>query len=339
MRIVLGLVRLVAGIAILVAAVPAALALLGFAVPAFDLFNHLQFLLFFGTLASFILALLVFGRLRAMTWVAALGFLCSAWIFVPEWVAGRVPRAAETDRPTITLMTHNLFGLNYDMERVARVVAAENPDIIALQEYFPEQAGDLDLLLKPDYPYWVRCQGGKRANLGLYSRIPFDKEMASGDCPTAPNGQRTAHIIAGFTLADGSHFSVMTTHMDWPYPIERQRAEFAEATATAKSIEGPLVLVGDFNSTPWSYALRGFAAETNLTRETHGELSYPEIVTVPYRISKDGFAATIPFLPLDQVFQRGLIVHDLHRGPATGSDHLPIIVRFSVAPAQVPGPS
>jgi endonuclease/exonuclease/phosphatase (EEP) superfamily protein YafD len=333
MRILLGLVRLVAGALILAAAVPAVLAVFGFAVPLFDLFNHLQFLLFFGTLASVILGLLVFGRARLMTWIAALGFLASAWTFVPEWLAARVPHPAETGAQTITLMTHNVFGLNYDMQRVARIVAAENPDIIALQEYFPEQAGELDALLKPNYPYWVRCQGGKRANLGLYSRLPFDKEMASGDCPMQPNGQRTAHIIAGFTLADGSHFSVMTTHMDWPYPIERQRDEFIEAAATVKSIEGPLVLVGDFNSTPWSYALRGFATDTGLTRETHGELTYPEIVTVPYRISRDGVAATIPFLPLDQVFSRGVTVHDLHRGPATGSDHLPVIVRFSVAAA------
>jgi endonuclease/exonuclease/phosphatase (EEP) superfamily protein YafD len=334
-RIVLGTVRLITGILILAAAIPAGMALLGFAVPFFDLFNHLQFLLFFGTLASVILALLVFGRLGVMTWMAVLGFICSAWIFVPEWLAARIPRPAETGATTVTLMTHNLFGLNYDMARVARVVAAENPDIIALQEYFPEQAGKLDALLKPNYPYWVRCQGGKRANLGLYSRIPFDKEMGSGDCPKQydwANGQRTAHIIAGFTLADGTRFSVMTTHMDWPYPIERQRTEFAEAAAAAKSIEGPLVLVGDFNSTPWSYALRDFASETGLTRETHGELTYPEIVTVPNRISKSGFAAAIPFLPLDQVLERGVTVHDLHRGPATGSDHLPVLVTFSVSP-------
>jgi endonuclease/exonuclease/phosphatase (EEP) superfamily protein YafD len=332
MRILLVLVRLVAGALILAAAIPAVLAVLGFAVPLFDLFNHLQLLLFFGTLASVILGLLVFGRLRPMTWIAALGFISSAWTFAPEWLAARIPHPAETGAQTITLMTHNVFGLNYDMQRVARVVAAENPDIIALQEYFPEQAGELDALLRPNYPYWVRCQGGKRANLGLYSRLPFDKEMASGDCPASPNGQRTAHIIAGFTLADGTRFSVMTTHLDWPFPIERQRDEFVEATATVKSLAGPLVLVGDFNSTPWSYALRGFAAETGLTRETHGELTYPEVVTVPYRISRDGIAAAIPFLPLDQVFARGVVVHDLHRGPPTGSDHLPIIVRFSVAP-------
>jgi endonuclease/exonuclease/phosphatase (EEP) superfamily protein YafD len=41
---------------------------------------------------------------------------------------------------------------------------------------------------------------------------------------------------------------------------------------------------------------------------------------------------TVPFLPLDQVFQRGLIISELHRGEQTGSDHLPVIFTFSVAP-------
>jgi endonuclease/exonuclease/phosphatase (EEP) superfamily protein YafD len=38
-----------------------------------------------------------------------------------------------------------------------------------------------------------------------------------------------------------------------------------------------------------------------------------------------------PFLPLDHVFQRDVIVSDLHRGPQTGSDHRPVIFTFSVA--------
>ena len=48
----LGLLRVLAALLIVVAAVPAVLALFGFAVPIFDLFNHLQLLLFSGTIAG-----------------------------------------------------------------------------------------------------------------------------------------------------------------------------------------------------------------------------------------------------------------------------------------------
>lgn len=330
MLLLLGVVRVLVTLLIVCTAAPAILALFGFAVPDLDLLNHLQLLLFFGTLVALILAMIV--RLpMALPIVAGLGFLASAWTFVPEWASGLEPRPAPpTDgRPVLKVMTHNLFGLNDDMPRVASVIFAEDPDIVAVQEFFPEQTPLIDLL-KPKYPYFVRCQGGKRANIGLFSKIPFDKEMAPGDCPAEPGDQRTAHIVAGFTLSDGTHFTVLTTHFDWPFPIARQREELYRIEAAIQQVQGPLIVVGDFNSTPWSYAMKGFEAATGLHRETRDLLTYPLKFTVPHRFWSDGLMPFVPFLALDQVFERGISVSELHRGAQTGSDHLPVVFSFSV---------
>ncbi len=348
MRLILGLLRALAATIIVCAATPAVLALFGFALPVLDIFNHLQLLLFYGTLGGLVLAVVLAMRRRWKV-IALMGFAASAFVFVPEWVASLAPRQPLSDVATVKVMTHNVFGLNYDMQRVDAVIRAEDPDVIALQEFFPEQAG-LGDLLKDRYPYAIRCQGGKRANLGLYSRLPFTTQMQAGECPDDAQGtQRTAHIIAHFALDNGMAFSLMTTHMDWPLPVERQQAEFAAAAEAVKAIEGPLVVVGDFNSTPWSYALRGFEAATGLARETHNLITYPELFTVPDRVERvmpflplepktcegrDCRAAllrTVPFLPLDHVFQRGLVVSELHRGAQTGSDHLPVIFTFALA--------
>ena len=332
MRFLLGLLRLLVVLLVVVTAAPAILAIFGSLLPVLDILNHLQLLLFFGTLVAFVLALVLRVRRWAML-LAFLGFAASAWTFGPEWLSSLAPRPAVSDVATLKVMTHNIFGLNYDMKRVASVIEAENPDIVALQEYFPEQS-ELDGLLKPNYPYSVRCQGGKRANLGLYSKIPFDKEMSTADCPTDAYGkQRTAHIIAGFTLSDGSHFSVMTTHMDWPFPVERQRQEYAAAEEAIDAVKGPLIVMGDFNSTPWSYVMKGFEAETGLQRETRNLITYPMVITAPHKIARDGLLRLTPFLPLDQVFVRNVTVTELHRGADTGSDHLPVFFTFAVPKA------
>lgn len=326
MKFILALLRLLVALLILATATPAILAVLGYWVPFFDLFNHLQLFLFFGTLAAAILALL-FQVNRAWKGFALIGFAVSAWTFAPEWLSSLAPRQPVSDVTTIKVMTHNIFGLNYNMRRVDAAIREEDPDIIALQEFFPEQAGLADLL-KDRYPYGVRCQGGKRANLGLYSKIPFTTQMSEGECPENAQGtQRTAHIIVKFQLSTGASFSLMTTHMDWPYPIERQRDEFKAAADAVNAIDGPLLVVGDFNSTPWSYAMKSFEANTGLRRETRNLLTYPELFTVP-----SGLVRLEPFLPLDHVFQRGMIVSELHLGDQTGSDHLPVIFTVSVAP-------
>jgi endonuclease/exonuclease/phosphatase (EEP) superfamily protein YafD len=130
-----------------------------------------------------------------------------------------------------------------------------------------------------------------------------------------------------FTLADGSKFAVLTTHFDWPFPVERQRKQRDAIVTALKDVSTPLLVVGDFNSAPWSYAQRDFAQAAGLTRQTHGNLTWP------MRFWIKGWRDTLPFLPLDQVMTRGdVTISGLAAGPATGSDHLPIITRFSVGP-------
>jgi endonuclease/exonuclease/phosphatase (EEP) superfamily protein YafD len=332
MAFLIGLIRFGVGFGTLVAAGLALLALCGFAIPVFDLLNHIQLPLFGGGLAALVLvALLLRGRWRRwLAGVAAVGLVASGVTFVPELVSAFNPRPPlpSDGRPVLKLMTHNLFGLNYDMERVNAIIADEDPDIIVLQEYFGEQSSELHPLLRERYPYFAQCRGGKRANLGLYSRLPFTEAQGVAACPDDAYGtQRTAHILGTFKLADGASLSVITTHLDWPVPVTRQQEQLSELRNAVDAVEGPLVLAGDFNSTPWSYALRRFEERAGLTRHTRN------LVTYPLRFTLRRLIDTLPFLPLDHVMTRGgIAVHEVHAGPYTGSDHLPVIASFSVSP-------
>lgn len=322
------LIRLGLALGALGVAMLAILALFGFAVPEFDLLNHAQIFLLPGTLIGLVLvAVLLRGTLRSVAVIVVLvGLAASANVLLPEFLGGLRARPAAPASGTVTMMTHNLFGMNYEMEKVVAAIRAEDPDIIVLQEYFGEQATDLHPLLLADYPFFVRCRGGKRANLGLYSRLPFT-QVEDGACPNNAYGTtRTAHILAQFQTEDGKPFSVITTHMDWPLPVARQHEQLTALSDVVDKIEGPMILAGDFNSTPWSYALRDFVARNGFTRETMNLVTYP--------LSWYYFGAwrdTVPFLPLDHVMVRGgIVVHDLHAGRKTASDHLPVVFTFSV---------
>ncbi|UJW85806.1 endonuclease/exonuclease/phosphatase family protein [Devosia sp. SL43] len=304
------------------------LALFGFAVPELDLLNHAQIFLLPGTVIALVLVAIVLrGQWRSLAVIYVfVGVAASANVMVPEFIAGMRGYPTPGAAPVVRMMTHNLFGMNYEMEKVSAAIFAEDPDIIVFQEYFGEQATELHPLLLERYPYFVRCRGGKRANLGMYSRIPFE-QVEDGACPdNAYVTTRTAHILAKFETPDGKPFSVITTHMDWPIPVQRQRDQLTALSEVLDKIEGPMILAGDFNSTPWSYSLRAFVAENGLVRQT------VNLVTYPLRWFYFGaWRDTLPFLPLDHVMTRGgMTVHELHAGRRTASDHLPVVFEFAV---------
>lgn len=312
----------------LVSASLAIAALFGFAVWELDLLNHAQIFLFPATIIGLlVVAITLRGEWRSVAVIYAfVGLAASANVMVPEFVSAGQSRPVAPASGTVTVMTHNLFGMNYEMEQVTAAIKAEDPDIIVLQEYFGEQASDLHPRLLAAYPFYARCRGGKRVNLGLYSRLPFE-QIEDGACPNnAYVTNRTGHILARFKTAEDKSFSVLTTHMDWPIPVARQREQLAGLSAVLQGIDGPLIVAGDFNSTPWSYSLRDFVAENGLVRET------VNLVTYPLRWFYFGaWRDTIPFLPLDHVMTRGgIVVHELHAGQRTASDHLPVVFTFSV---------
>ena len=129
-----------------------------------------------------------------------------------------------------------------------------------------------------------------------------------------------------FQTEAGPAFSLATTHNDWPAPVTRQAEQFATLREALSTVEPPLILVGDFNSTPWSYALRGFVSAAGMMRHTYNLPTFP---TLWYYLRD--WRAMFPILPIDHVMTRGAItIHDLRTGEPSGSDHLPIIVDFSV---------
>lgn len=336
-------VHFCAALGLTVCAVAAAL---GFAHPLLDVLNHFQPVWFAGLLIVLLTTGVLYGsdRMRALTMtLGATGFLASAITVVPEFVSAWVtPPAAADGRPVYRLMSYNLFARNYDMAAAAEVILSEDADIVALQEYEPHLQRRLEPLLTGTYPYSVGCNNEKRANLAVYSRLPLT-DTSDAVCRW-DDDERTVLLTVPVTPDDGPAFTVGVTQLDWPVQIsglwrgdalsekidlmtERQRGQFDHLLTEVTRIDGPAIVVGDFNSTPWSYTLRGFGRAAGLERATKSLPTFPKLW-----FYFGDWRETPAIVPLDHVFARdGLTVTGIRLTPPAGSDHLPVVATFSVA--------
>jgi endonuclease/exonuclease/phosphatase (EEP) superfamily protein YafD len=127
-------------------------------------------------------------------------------------------------------------------------------------------------------------------------------------------------------LPDG--VSALAIHPLSPYDASRaalNQEQLGFAAEWAGANEGPTVVVGDFNASPWSYGFRRLVTESGLLDSQRGfglELSYPATTIPLFQVSIDHL-----------LHSDDLAVVDRRLGPRLGSDHFPLIVDLALLTA------
>ena len=319
MRFLLAVLRLAAALLVLVTAVPSILAIFGSVLPVLDILNHLQLLLFFGTLVAFAMALLVRVRRWAVL-LAFLGFAASAWTFVPEWLSSLTPRPSVTGATTFKVMTHNVFGLNYDMERVASVIASEDPDIVALQEVPLGGAATRDALADFSAASGMRAVAGptldtprRRYGNAVLSRLPVKaaRTLDLSFHQREPRGALDADIECGATL-----LRVVATHLG--LSATERSMQVRSLLAAFDSSELPVILLGDINE--WFVRGRALRALVTHFRRAPAPRTFPTIC---------------PLFALDRIWVHpgewltGVRVHRTATA-RKASDHYPLVAELNI---------
>ncbi|MGF1625955.1 MAG: endonuclease/exonuclease/phosphatase family protein [Alphaproteobacteria bacterium] len=268
--------------------------------PWLDTLNHFrpQLAIIVGTLA--VAALPVRRWLLAVVGAAAAGW---ATLAVLDDGACTAPPGG----PPLRLITFNLWAGNYDTEAVAERVRAFDADVVLFQEYGQVQL-PLRQLLADAYPHQIDCANDRGCRLALFAKEPWVTAATTGRSDGVPPILSARFAATGdrpaFTVV-GTHLARPTDGWDW------QASDLADLTAHVRGLEGPLVLAGDFNATPWSFALEGFRAATGLCGAPGYRPSWPDWL--------DAVG-----VPIDHVFvSEGLGISAEVLLPA-GSDHLPI---------------
>ncbi len=223
----------------------------------------------------------------------------------------------QNDSAGIKLLHANVLSTNDDYDRLFELVAAEQPDLIFLQELSPKWL-EATRPLQDNYPYTYTEPREDNFGIGLFSRLPLDS-VTHVDSP--PLNFPT--IIAKLAV-NGELLTVINTHPMVPLGranVEARNEHLESVAALARQVEHPVMLIGDFNTTVWTRPYRVLEASTGLRNSRQGFGILPTWST---------------FMPFAMIaIDHALVSDDIgvvetRTGPRIGSDHLPLILSVAL---------
>ena len=219
--------------------------------------------------------------------------------------------------PTIKLLSANVLFRNHSAERLLEIVRRESPDVVVLIEYTPEWAQMVDEL-RAAYPHRLEGPGSGAYGIALFSRL----ELASA----TPFDLGDVSEIEARVLTPSGPLTLFAVHLRSPTTPWRgamRNRQLDELAARVARVAGPVVVIGDFNVTPYSPYFSHWLARTGLTDTRRGRTLSPSWPTL----------LPIVAIPIDHCAVSKDVTIVAHRSlPAFGSDHYPILAELALRP-------
>jgi vancomycin resistance protein VanJ len=266
------------------------------------------------------LAVAWLGRRPWLSRLLTLLVLVSALRFWPVLTPRLSGPNAQANAPVsqLRVMTFNVHFSNRDALGIADLVRAETPDIVAFQECTMDLITPLHAGLGGEYPYFL-LDDGETPRLVLMSRYPLQ-----GYVPP-PGAWRTqwaqVETPLGLVTVWNVHSSSSLSQRAW----EWQREVFSAVANQVDGEEGPVLVLGDFNTTDHNDNYRLMA--DRLT-DVHRAVGWGFGFTFPRRwLDGQDLSMATPALRIDHIFisdhWEPLETHVVTDG--FGSDHLPVV--------------
>lgn len=288
--------------------------------PRLDVLAHLAPLYLAAALLAALSAIVAPRGVRALLLVAVLAaFAGAAALMLPETLSQTQAAAA---RPNwaghFKVIQFNAWGRNAKAELAVAWILAQDPDVVVVEE-----AGRLrDRLVA----------NGFHASCLSCGAVVFSREKPIRSY-AEPRREGLRSLMSSSTLvSDAGEVTIVGVHRHWPMRWAKAGAQTADLDVYLASLpKERLILTGDFNSTPWSFARRREDRAWGLVRRTVALPTWPA-----ERVSHNRMPAPFPYLPIDHVYAGpGWATVSVERGPRLGSDHYPVVV--VLAPVARPG--
>lgn len=259
--------------------------------------------------------LIVMLPLFLLCWRVALilmiAFVINCAHFVPLYFSQ--PASAAVDSRQLTI-SH----VNIDRDKVEMLdkLNGHGSDIVFIQEVQPTVSDEFAARM-PDYDVQLVASRWDTRGSAMLVRNDWAGELISAEYLqiTTYGDRPLAHAVLNF---NGRQLSILSLHVTRPEnPL--QAVEFADVAQWSRAQQAAgheVLIVGDFNQTPWSGRFRKLLADGDLQ---NGQLGYGLQTTWPARLP--------PFLriPIDHtVHSDGVILTERAVGANWGGDHRPI---------------
>ncbi|HEY1224762.1 MAG TPA: endonuclease/exonuclease/phosphatase family protein [Brevundimonas sp.] len=253
---------------------------------------------------------------RDMSAVGAVGVAALSLLAVwPQWTTPM--GTPEPEAKTVRLYSANLWARNRDVDAVIRSVRAADADIVVLIELGDDAAARLDEILK-GYPYRVatvrvdRPSGAARS--AIASRYPMKGLWK------LPQG---LHLVGAVVETPAGSVNVLGAHLTRPWPFQYQWGQINQVTLLSqyrKTLTGPVIVAGDFNSVSSARIGRQVQAEAGLIPAPGWPGTWPAIAPSALGVT------------IDQVWRSpDLAFVSRKLGEPTGSDHRPVVTEITRA--------
>jgi len=220
-----------------------------------------------------------------------------------------------TTAAPLTVLSVNVSFRPFSARRLLEIVREANPDVLVMQEFTPHAAevlADLDAT----YAHHLKFPADGPYGIALWSRFELEgaQLFALGRLPA----------IEARVRSPSGTFAVIGVHLNAPTTPRRAQArdeELRQLAIRSVAVDGPLIVAGDFNLTPYSPQFSDWLAVSGLTDTRRG------------RTLSASWPAVLPILgiPIDHVAVSSEFEIRAHRRlPDFGSDHYGVLVELAL---------
>jgi endonuclease/exonuclease/phosphatase (EEP) superfamily protein YafD len=295
----------------------------------FDLASHFRLQYFM------VLVVLVVFFVKSKKWKSTgvgIVFGVANYMLISPYI-GNISSVTEEGQSEIRILSMNLSHANSSYEKAKLLIRKTQPSVLVLQELSNSWENELGETLEKfpysaklpehtmfgiDFPLLKFLTPKEKLFIGLFSHLPFERIMIdrSDNFPIS-------YIRGSFKFKENI-FTLFGVHLVSPVGKYRTNLRNKQLASLAEEIQNnnqPTVVVGDFNITPWSQYFEEFIQKTRLRDTRKGLGFYPT------------WLAQFPPLaiPIDHgLTSNGIKVGSFSLGSSFGSDHLPVILDFSL---------